>query len=216
MKKNLVLGLILTLGLGLFAGCTNSNKATTDTSNTNTEETVVKEIEAPNNEEESIDEEAEEVEEGYYNGGEDILVETEVGDYTINITAKIVDTPEYWLEETQSEKLLLISIDHSNISFKNGKIDYNFNTFEDVVILDMYEMAYSGFLKVKDPDNNILKITAFNYTEGEINHSIATPCAIGEKANVKATWNIENADNLDYVMVKFNRLDKEIKVKVER
>lgn len=214
MKKNLVLGLILTLGLTMV-GCTNNNKATTDTSNTNkvTEETVVEEVEVSNNTEEPIDEE---VEEEYYNGGEDILVETQVGDYSINITAKIVDTPEYWLEEAQSDKLLLISIDHSNISFKNGKIDYNFNTFEDVVILDMYEMAYSGFLKVKDPDNNILKITAFNYTEGEINHSIATPCAIGEKANVKATWNIENVDNLDYVIINFNRLDKEIKVKVER
>ena len=214
MKKNLVLGLILTLGLTMV-GCTNNNKTAVDTSNTNkvTEEAVVKEAEAPNDAEEFVDEV---VEEEYYNGGEDILVETQVGDYSINITAKIVDTPEYWLEEAQSDKLLLISIDHSNISFKNGKIDYNFNTFEDVVILDMYDMAYSGFLKVKDPDNNILNITAFNYTEGGINHSIATPCAIGERANVKATWNIENADNLDYVMVKFNRLDKEIKVKVER
>lgn len=207
MKKNLVLGLILTLGLTMV-GCT-SNKS----NNKATEEAIVEETEVSNNIEESIDKV---VEEEYYNGGEDILVETEIGDYTINITAKIVDTPEYWLEEAQSDKLLLISIDHSNISFKNGKIDYNFNTFEDVVILDIYDMAYSGFLKVKDPDNNILKITAFNYTEGEINHSIATPCAIGEKANVKATWNIENADNLDYVMIKFNRLDKEIKVKVER
>ena len=208
MKKNLVLGLILTLGLTMV-GCTSNNKST----NKVTDEAIVKETEEPSNVEESLDEE---VKEDYYNGGEDILVKTEIGDYTINITAKIVDTPEYWLEEAQSDKLLLISIDHSNISFKNGKIDYNFNTFEDVVILDMYEMAYSGFLKVKDPDNNILKITAFNYTEGEINHSIATPCAIGEKANVKATWNVENIDNLDYVIVKFNRLDKEIKVKVER
>lgn len=207
MKKNLVLGLILTLGLTMV-GCT-SNKST----NKATEEAIERESEVLNNIEEPIDKV---VKEDYYNGGEDILVKTEIGDYTINITAKIVDTPEYWLEETQSDKLLLISIDHSNISFKNGKIDYNFNTFEDVVILDMYDMAYSGFLKVKDPDNNILKITAFNYTEGEINHSIATPCAIGEKANVKATWNIENADNLDYVIVNFNRLDKEIKVKVER
>ena len=216
MKKNLVLGLILTLGLTMV-GCTNNNKPTTDTNNIKTTDKAVdeveKETEEPSNVEESLDEE---VKEDYYNGGEDILVKTEIGDYTINITAKIVDTPEYWLEETQSDKLLLISIDHSNISFKNGKIDYNFNTFEDVVILDMYDMAYSGFLKVKDPDNNILKITAFNYTEGEINHSIATPCAIGEKANVKATWNIENADKLDYVMIKFNRLDKEIKVKVEK
>lgn len=216
MKKNLVLGLILTLGLAMV-GCTNNNKPTTDTNNIKTTDKAVdeaeKETEEPSNVEESLDEE---VKEDCYNGGEDILVKTEIGDYTINITAKIVDTPEYWLEETQSDKLLLISIDHSNISFKNGKIDYNFNTFEDVVILDMYDMAYSGFLKVKDPDNNILKITAFNYTEGETNHSIATPCGIGEKANVKATWNIENADNLDYIMVNFNRLDKEIKVKVER
>ena len=211
MKKNLVLGLILTLGLTMV-GCTSNNKATeVDTSNVKTVDKVVdeatnKEIEAPSNTDETIDEE---VKEDYYNGGEDILVKTEIGDYTINVTAKIINTPE-------NKELLLISIDHSNISFKNGKIDYNFNTFEDVVILDIYDMAYSGFLKVKDPNNNVLKITATNYIEGGINHSITTPCGIGEKANVKATWNIENADNLDYIMVNFNRLDKEIKVKVER
>ena len=125
------------------------------------------------------------------------------GKYYISLSAKVVPP----LMGGGRDEAIQINMEVYNESFK-GSVSYDGEVLIDIVMPDL--SSSTGTVKVKDENNHIL-------TEcmGVIGEEIILPIpvSIGESATISNVYPMVDGD---YIYVKYLRLDKEFKLKINR
>ena len=125
------------------------------------------------------------------------------GKYYISLSAKVVPP----LMGGDRDEAIQINMEVYNESFK-GSTSYNGEVLIDIVMPDL--SSSTGTVKVKDENNHILT-ECMGIIGEEI--TLPVPISIGESATISNVYPMVDGD---YIYVKYLRLDKEFKLKINR